>query len=230
MAIAELVTQANTQLHAALATPADIIAVGAGIIGVALVVTSSFVKTMIPLRWLAVGSNVGFLIYSVVHPSFVIMLMHGTLLPINVWRAVEMVRLTRRVTAAAAAGDLSGVWLKPYMRRTRLKAGSVLFRRGDIADHLYFLADGEMEFVEIGQSLEPGCMFGEIAFFTPDRRRTLTARCRTDCTVLSVDESTFRQLYFQNPDFGFQVVSLVAARLLADRQRLEQLLGKAPVS
>ena len=158
------------------------------------------------------------------------MLMHGTLLPINVWRAVEMVRLTRRVTAAAAAGDLSGVWLKPYMRRTRLKAGSVLFRRGDIADHLYFLADGEMEFVEIGQSLEPGCMFGEIAFFTPDRRRTLTARCRTDCTVLSVDESTFRQLYFQNPDFGFQVVSLVAARLLADRQRLEQLLGKAPVS
>jgi iron complex outermembrane receptor protein len=77
-----------------------------------------------------------------------------------------------------------------------------------------------MEFIEIGASLAAGNMFGEIAFFAPDRSRTLTARCRTDCTVLSVDESTFMQLYFQNPAFGFQVVSLLAARLLADRQRL----------
>ena len=230
MAIAELVTQANTQLQAALATPAEIIAVCAGIVGVALVVTSSFVKTMIPLRWLAVGSNIGFLIYSVLHPSLVIVLMHATLLPINVWRAVEMVRLTRRVSAAAAAGDLSGVWLKPYMQRTQLKAGSVLFRRGDPADQLYFLAAGQIEFVEIGEIMDPGSMFGEIAFFAPDRCRTLTARCRTDCTVLSVDENTFKQLYFQNPEFGFQVVSLLAARLLADRQRLEQLIAKAPVS
>jgi CRP-like cAMP-binding protein len=141
-----------------------------------------------------------------------------------------MVRLTRRVKAATATGDLSGVWLKPYMRRTPLKAGSVLFRRGDPADQLYFLADGQVEFVEIGQVIDAGSMFGEIAFFAPDRCRTLTARCRTDCQVLSVDENTFKQLYFQNPEFGFQVVSLLAARLLADRQRLEQLIAKAPVS
>jgi hypothetical protein len=230
MAIAELIAQASAQLHATLASPSDIVAVCAAIIGVALVVTSSFVKTMIPLRWLAVGSNTGFLIYSLVHPSLVIVLLHGTLLPINVWRAVEMVRLTRRVTAAAATGDLSGVWLTPYMRRTQLKAGAVLFERGDPADHLYFLAEGEMEFVEIGESLAAGNMFGEIAFFAPDRSRTLTARCRTDCTVLSVDESTFMQLYFQNPAFGFQVVSLLAARLLADRQRLERQIAQTPVS
>jgi hypothetical protein len=230
MATADLITQATTQMQAAFSTPVEIVAVCAGILGITLNVTSSFVKTMISLRWLAVGSNVGFLVYSLLHPSFVIVLLHATLLPINVWRAVEMVRLTRRVTAAAAAGDLTGVWLKPYMRRTKLKAGTVLFRRGDPADQLYFLADGQIEFVEIGQVIDAGSMFGEIAFFAPDRCRTLTARCRTDCTVLSVDESTFKQLYFQNPEFGFQVVSLLAARLLADRKRLEELLDKAPVS
>ena len=134
---------------------------------------------MIPLRCLAVGGNVGFLIYGVLHPSIVVMLLHGALLPFNIYRAVEMVRLTRRVRAAAAEGDLSGVWLKPYMRKKRLKAGEVLFRKGDAADHLYFLAEGRIEFVEIGQVMEAGSLFGEIAFFAPDKRRTLTARCTT---------------------------------------------------
>ena len=80
---------------------------------------------------------------------------------------------------------------------------------------------GRIEFVEIGDVMEAGRLFGEIAFFAPDKRRTLTARCLTDCTVLRIDENTFRQLYFQNPSFGFQVVTLVTSRLIADRQRLE---------
>ena len=196
------------------------------LVGVALVVSSSFVKTMIPLRWLAVGSNLGFLVYGVMHVAPVILLLHATLLPINVWRAVEMVRLTRRVAAATADGDLSGVWLKPYMRRIRLDAGAELFRKGDPASQFYYLADGEIEFVEIGESMQAGRMFGEIAFFAPDRCRTLTARCRTDCTVLSIDEHTFRQLYFQDPAFGFQVVGLLAGRLLADRKRLDEFIGR----
>jgi CRP/FNR family cyclic AMP-dependent transcriptional regulator len=220
MSAADLIANAASGVASAFSSPADAVAVVAAIIAAALVVISSFVKTMIPLRWLAAGSNVGFLIYGAVHPSLVIVLFHGTLLPINFWRAIEMVRLTRRVTAAAQAGDRSGVWLKPYMDNARLTAGDVLFRKGDPAEHLYFLADGQIEFVEIGELMEPGRMFGEIAFFAPDKRRTLTARCRTDCTVLSIDESTFKQLYFQNPAFGFQVVALVAGRLLADRQRL----------
>jgi CRP/FNR family cyclic AMP-dependent transcriptional regulator len=228
MSAPDLIAGTAAQLASAFSTPADVAALIAALVGVALVITSSFVKTMIPLRWLAVGSNIGFLVYCALHPSIIVLLLHGTLLPINVWRAVEMVRLTRRVRAAAAAGDLSGLWLKPYMRSARFKAGQVLFNKGDSAEHLFMLADGQVEFVEIGEAIEPGRMFGEIAFFAPDRRRTLTARCRTDCTVLSIDESTFKQLYFQNPAFGFQVVALVAGRLLADRQRLFDHLASLP--
>ena len=101
----------------------------------------------------------------------------------------------------------------------------MLFRKGDAADHLYFLAEGRIEFVEIGQTMEPGSLFGEIAFFAPDKRRTLTARCTTDSTVLRIDEATFQQLYYQNPAFGFEIVTLVAGRLLADRGRLERQLA-----
>ena len=218
----ELFAVAAASLTTALATPMAVFALCSAAIAALLVIVSSFVKTMIPLRCLAVGGNLGFLVYGALHPSLVMMLLHGALLPVNIYRATEMVRLTRKVRAAAATGDLSGVWLKPYMRKQRLKAGDVLFRKGDAADHLYFLAEGRIDFVEISEAMEPGSLFGEIAFFAPDKRRTLTARCTADSTVLRIDEATFQQLYFQNPAFGFQVVTLVAGRLMADRNRLEQ--------
>ena len=106
----------------------------------------------------------------------------------------------------------------------------MLFRKGDAADHLYFLAEGRIEFVEIGQVMEAGRLFGEIAFFAPDKRRTLTARCTTSCVVLRIDGATFQQLYYQNPEFGFEVVTLVAGRLTADRKRLEQQLAASAAS
>ncbi|WP_077002786.1 Crp/Fnr family transcriptional regulator [Variovorax sp. KK3] len=217
-------------LNTALATPTGVVALCAATIAGLLIIVSSFVKTMIPLRYLAVGGNLGFLIYGALHPSIILVLLHGVLLPINIFRAHQMLRLTRRVQVAAASNDLSGVWLRPYMRRRRLRKNAVLFRKGDMATHLYFLAEGTIEFVEIGETLEPGRLFGEIAFFAPDKRRTLTARCVTKCNVLQMDETTFKTLYFQNPTFGFEVVTLVARRLLADRQRLEEMLAASPGS
>jgi CRP/FNR family cyclic AMP-dependent transcriptional regulator len=222
---AEIIAYAVASLKAVLSSPEQIIAVVAVLVATALMVVSSFVKTMIPLRWLGVGGNFGFLIYGALHPSIPMLLLNGMLLPINIVRAIEMVRLTRRVRAAASEG--TGVWLKPYMMRTKRKAGEVLFRKGDPAEHLYFLAEGRIEVVEIGVFIEPGNMFGEIAFFAPDKRRTNTARCVGPCTVLTIDESTVNQLYYQNPDFGFQLMALVASRLTADVRRLQQQVAKA---
>lgn len=208
-------------LAVTLADPWQRLALGAAVVAAALIVVSAFVKTIIPLRWLAVASNLGFMVYGAVHPSPLILALHATLLPVNLWRVLEMERLTRRVRRASAADARSGLWLQPHMRRRRMPAGSVLFRKGDLADRLYLLAEGEMELVESGRRLEPGRMFGEIAFFAPDRRRTATARCTTACTVLSIDETSFKQLYFQNPEFGFEIVRLIAGRLTEDVQRLQ---------
>ncbi len=228
MFISALLSEGDRYVHAALASPEEMLALGSVACAAALVVVSSFVKTMIPLRWLAIGSNMGFVAYGALHPSYPMLFLHAVLLPINLFRLVEMVRLTRRVRAAAVEADLSGVWLKPYMRSKKIRAGTVLFRKGDLGDRLYLLADGRIEMVEIGADITPGEIFGEIAFFAPDRRRRLTARCTEDCTVLSIDETTVKQLYFQNPAFGFKVIELVAGRLSADVTRLtEQLLGAA---
>ena len=208
-------------------SPQQIVAHVAAAIGVAFVTVAAFVRTMIPLRWMAVGSNIGLLVFGALHPSVPTMLVAGSLLPINIWRAVEMMRLTRRVNRAAGEGDLASIWLKPYMKPRRLRAGKVLFHKGDHADRLYLLTDGELELVEIGQRMKPGRIFGEIALFSPERKRTRTARAVTRCVVLEIHESTVRQLYFQNPSFGFHLVELLAERLSTDVQRAEQQMQDA---
>ena len=113
------------------------------------------------------------------------------------------------------------------MKQTKRKAGDVLFRQGDDADHLYILVDGRVEFPENGATVGPGQMFGEIAFFSPERKRTLSARCAEESTLLSINQATVRELYYQNPGFGFEIVGLVAGRLSADIARLRAQLRDA---
>jgi phosphotransferase system glucose/maltose/N-acetylglucosamine-specific IIC component len=222
--VAEIVERAIATVTATMATTEGLIALISVAVAAALIFAGSFVKTMIPLRWLGLGSNFGFIVYGALFPSLPVLALHSLLVPVNLYRLVEMIRLSRRVDAAAQVQDTSGLWLRPYMKRRKLKTGAVLFRKGDLADHLYMLVSGRIELVEIGNELPAGRIFGEIAFFAPDRRRTLTARCLEDSEVLAINESTVRQLYFQNPEFGFQVIGLVAGRLSADIRRLEAAL------
>jgi CRP-like cAMP-binding protein len=227
--MAELLELLQAHLAATLDSPRDIVAYLAGALAASFVIGSAFVRTMIPLRWLAVAGNVGFIVFGALHPQVLTLVVAAVLLPINVYRARQMMRLARRVKASDLSDDLRGLWLRPYMRTRRLQAGTVLFRKGDPADHLYCLVDGRIELVEIGLELEPGKIFGEIAFFAPDRRRTLTARCTADATLLMIDEVTLLQLYYQNPDFGLHLIGLVAGRLSQDVRRVEQrLAGLSP--
>ena len=193
----------------------------ATLIGLGLLVTASFVRTMVPLRTLTVASNVSLLIAASLALSPAHMLVYLGLIPVNTWRLMEIKRLTRRVEKASADGDLSGIWLKPYMKARRLRADAVLFQKGQAADSLYLLLDGTLKLVEIGKTQAPNELFGEISFFSPDRQRTLTARCETDCLILSINEPAFKQLYFQNPKLAFQISNLIAYRLSADIDRLQ---------
>ncbi len=220
MSLPELLSQQSTLLLAALNNPDQLLALlSAGVAGL-LVIISAFVKTMIPLRWLAVASNVGFIVYGLAHPLPLMVALHAVLLPVNLVRVWQMIRLTRRVAAVSVDAQQLQVWLRPYMRARRLKAGATIFSSGEVARRLYFVVSGEVELPEVGRRLGAGQMFGEIAFFAPDRRRTSSARCASDCVLLSIDENTFTQLVYQNPDFGLQVVRLIAQRLTDDVRRL----------
>lgn len=189
--------------------------------GLSLVIAASFARTMVRLRALTVLSNIFLLTAAGLGGNVVSVVLFLILLPLNSWRLLEIVQLTRKVTEAAHAHDTAGLWLKPYMTAKRHPAGSFLFRKGDEADSLYLLVEGSLELVELG-TLQPALeVFGEVSFFSPEQRRTLSARCASDCLVLSISGATFRQLYFQNPKFAFTVANLLGRRLSSDIQRLQ---------
>ena len=217
---ATLLEQAS-RLLATLAEPEQVLALASAALAALLVIVSAFVKTMIPLRWLAVASNVGFIVYGITQPTPLMVALHAVLLPVNLWRVWQMIQLTRRVAASSADAQQLEIWLRPYMRSRRYKAGQTLFSSGDPADRLYFLVTGTVELPEVGRTLQAGQMFGEIAFFAPGHQRSSSAYCTSDCTLLSIDEDTFKQLVYQNPDFGLEVVRLIARRLSDDIRRLQ---------
>ena len=48
---------------------------------------------------------------------------------------------------------------------------------------------------------------------TRDQKRTATVECVGNCEVYEISESRTKQLYFQNPAFGFAVMKVVIGRL-----------------
>jgi hypothetical protein len=117
----------------------------AGYLASALVLATFCMKTMIPLRGAAICSNFAFIVYGFYDNLYPVLILHGILLPLNVWRAAQMLRLIRRVEAASK-GDLSTDWLRPFMKEAQWKAGEVIFNKGDHADRLYMILAGDVHF------------------------------------------------------------------------------------
>ena len=93
--------------------------------------------------------------------------------------------------------------------------GETIFERGDPADRMYVVAEGEVE-ISIGDQvvevLGPETIFGEMALITHEAR-TGTARARTDCRVVEIPERRFLLLTAQTPNFALDVMRVIAERL-----------------
>ena len=190
-------------------------------VGVAAAAASLYAaqsKTIIiPLRGALIAANFLAMIYSFAHGTYPTFALNAVLLPLNAWRLRSMVGLIRDTEAAAKEGmnkdGMNVDWLLPYTRPKSFKAGAVLMERGEYATAAYYIASGEVEVVEMNQTFGKGTLLGEIGLFTPDGRRTRTVRCKTDVQTAVIDYDRFKELYFQNPQFGFHLLHLVVARL-----------------
>ena len=79
---------------------------------------------------------------------------------------------------------------------------------------MYYLVEGTLQLIEIDKIVNQGAIIVEIGMFSPLRERTATAVAATDCRLLSVDDSTLYQAYYQNPKLGFYLISLIADRFV----------------
>jgi CRP-like cAMP-binding protein len=105
-------------------------------------------------------------------------------------------------------------------------AGSTIFKKGEMGDCMYAIADGEVEVMAEGNvvdTLTAGDLFGEMAIIDRQPRSADTV-AKTDCHILKIDEKKFLFMTDHTPRFALQVMRLVAARLrerMADLERLQ---------
>jgi len=102
-----------------------------------------------------------------------------------------------------------------------LKSGDILFREGDVPEHLFIMVTGELE-INMGSGtnnemvlnvLTEGEYFGEMGLIMPGGRRTAGARARGDVVLLSMSRSRFTELMHGHPQLANAMVSVLSQRL-----------------
>jgi CRP-like cAMP-binding protein len=100
-------------------------------------------------------------------------------------------------------------------------AGQIIFRQGEPGDHMYIIADGQVDLSVDEQHLVtigPGGIFGEMALID-NHPRSATAIARDDCILVIIDRAHFLTLIQKTPLFALQVMRVMAERLRRTTQQ-----------
>jgi CRP-like cAMP-binding protein len=116
------------------------------------------------------------------------------------------------------------------MTEQHFPARSILFHEGEAASRAYILRQGAVEILKSGSNGEIRLatiekadeVFGEMALFEAQGKRSATARAITETTVDSLSREEFEALLGQCPPRIMPVIQTVMERLRQSNQRLSQ--------
>jgi len=190
-----------------------------------LVFMTFFMKTIIPLRQAAIASNLVFIGYGLLGLNYgifdkvlPILVLHLSLLPLNIIRLREVRQMVRAVHDASH-DRVEFEHLVPFMRPEKFSRGEFLFSRGDPADRIFLLHKGNARLIELDKLLKPGAVIGEVGVFAENAVRTGTVRCEDDCELFSLAAEKALELFYQDSRFGFFIVRSMAQYLSEEVKR-----------
>lgn len=117
-----------------------------------------------------------------------------------------------------------------------IKAGDVLFRKGEPGSAMYVIEDGEIEIYlpvdppvnEVQLSiLKEGEFFGELSLFA-DTPRTATARAITNTRLVEMQRGDFITFIMERPSVGISMLGEMAKRLQLTNELISSLASKNP--
>lgn len=206
----------------------NILANGLGYVAAALVFGSFYMRTMVPLRCVAMASNVAFLTYGLWLQIWPVAVLHAILLPLNTIRLLQLRQMLRRIRVARST-VVNVEQLLPFLVRERHASGSQLFGKGEPGDCAFYIAAGAVEFPELDVRRGSGEIFGEVAIFAPENRRTATAICVGETDLYRIDEHDLVVAFHQSPALAYALLRLVTTRLLQNIAALEAQRASAPI-
>ena len=130
-----------------------------GWVAVLATITTYAVRTMLPLRLLALLANLFFLIYGALAPIYPTMVMYALLLPINLYRIYDIQRTTRQMKDIKP-DEKAFEWLRPLLKPARMLDGAYVFREGDPANRFFVMLTGEVLLEQTDVTLK-GSRFSE---------------------------------------------------------------------
>lgn len=182
-----------------------------GWIAAGLVLTSFYLKTMMPLRFVALASNLAFIAYGIMVGATPVFVLHSLLLPLNVLRLVQMWQFKRQVETGARNRTLAAVLL-PHMRQSWVPAGKALFCKGDRSDEVYYVIKGQVRLLHTDCLIKAGELLGEMDVFMPDGMRLSTAVCETEVQLGSISNQKIREILHHDPVFSEFLLRTIAHR------------------
>ena len=132
------------------------------------------------------------------------------------WQSVARVPLFARLDATAIAS------VAQLLKPRSISANQAIVRRGDVADSMYFIMEGEVE-VELTPTpvrLKQGEFFGEIALIQ-NIRRTATIFSITNCRLLVLEAVDFHRLVDQVPELKEHIEQTSEERLSHNHRQSE---------
>ena len=132
------------------------------------------------------------------------------------WQSVARVPLFARLDATAIAS------VAQLLKPRSVSANQAIVRRGDVADSMYFIMEGEVE-VELTPTpvrLKQGEFFGEIALIQ-NIRRTATIFSITNCRLLVLEAVDFHRLVDQVPELKEHIEQTSEERLSHNNRQSE---------
>ncbi len=94
-------------------------------------------------------------------------------------------------------------------------SGEIIFESGSEPDVLYVVQEGEVQIIagnRIIETLGPGEIFGEMAL-VDKQPRSATAKAKTECKLVPIDENRFKFLVQQTPFFAVHVMRVMSKRI-----------------
>ena len=130
--------------------------------------------------------------------------------------------MVARVPLFAKFDALTIARLAEMLNARVVDAGTVIARKGEEADAMYFLLSGQvqLDFPDGPLTLEEGAFFGEMALLY-QRRRAATITTLTRCTLLTLQADDFARFMRRHPDVRNAVAAIAESRLAELRRRSE---------
>jgi len=100
------------------------------------------------------------------------------------------------------------------MTRETFKKGDILFKAGDRADRMFYIARGSLRLTEIGKVITAGGLIGEMGILSPFQTRTVSAVCEEDLETFTISKDDVIRLFRQDSALAFQLVHLSIKRFI----------------